>query len=65
MVVCFDVGLTEEELIERAAVVGVGLDGAGSCFTAPPAQPHILLGYAAMPEEQIRAGIRQLRRALA
>ncbi len=64
VLVRFVVDLTEEELIERAATVGVSLDGAASCFTTPPAQPHILLGYAAMPEERIRAGIRHLRRAV-
>ena len=33
---------------------------ASSCFVTPPTKPHIMLGYAALPEEQIRDGIRRL-----
>lgn len=56
----FAVECSEEELIRRAAAVGIGLDGASSCFVTPPSKPHIMLGYAALPEEQIREGIRRL-----
>ena len=56
----FAVDMPEDELIRRAAAAGIGLDGASSCFVTPPTKPHIMLGYAALPEEQIRDGIRRL-----
>ena len=33
-------------------------------YAEPPAHAELLLGYAALDEAQIRAGIRELRRAL-
>ncbi len=60
----FQIGLTERELVDRAAEHGIALDGAGNCFTAPPALPHLFLGYAALPEDQIDAGIRRLAEIL-
>ncbi len=56
----FDVDLTEDQLVRRAAAHGIHLDGASACFFTPPARPHVQLGYASMPEHQIREGIRRL-----
>ena len=60
----FDLALTEEELIGRAAAAGVQLEGAARCFSEPPASPHILFGYAASPEMRISEGIGRLAEAL-
>jgi len=46
--------------LARAAANGIALDGAGKCFVTPPDQPHLFLGYAGIPEEQIHAGIARL-----
>lgn len=65
LLVGFDIPISEAELLARAARAGVSLEPAGSCYiTAPPALPSVLLGYAHLPEDRIRAGIRTLARAL-
>jgi GntR family transcriptional regulator/MocR family aminotransferase len=65
LLVGFDVPGSEEELVRRAAAGGVGLDPAGGCFVAAqPPRPSALIGYAALPEERIRAGVAALARAL-
>jgi GntR family transcriptional regulator/MocR family aminotransferase len=43
---------------------GVGVYPATPFYAEPPAHAELLLGYAALDEAQIRAGIRQLRHAL-
>lgn len=60
----FDLHLTEGELIQRAAACGIMLEGAGRCYGEPPATPHILFGYAATPDDDIRQGIQRLADAL-
>jgi len=65
LLVGFDVPFSEGELLARAAAAGVRLDPAGPCFAAaPPPRPSVLMGYATLPEERIRAGVRALARAL-
>jgi GntR family transcriptional regulator/MocR family aminotransferase len=44
--------------------LGVGVYPAAPFYARPPAQAELLLGYAALPEETIREGVRRLRRAL-
>ncbi|HEV2066919.1 MAG TPA: hypothetical protein VGR08_08780, partial [Thermomicrobiales bacterium] len=65
LLVGFDVPMSEAELLARAAVAGVSLEPASACYiTAPPPLPSVLLGYAHLPEDRIRKGIRALARAL-
>jgi GntR family transcriptional regulator/MocR family aminotransferase len=67
LLVAFEVRLEEAELVRRAATVGVHLDPAGPCYAAPvgeDARPAAMLGYAALPEAAIAAGIRRLASAL-
>lgn len=56
----FDVGMTEDELVCLAANHGIGLEGAGRCYTNPPSQPHLVMGYSSMPEDRIDEGIKCL-----
>jgi GntR family transcriptional regulator/MocR family aminotransferase len=44
--------------------LGVGVYPASPFYASPPAAAELLLGYAALPEETIREGVRRLRRAL-
>jgi GntR family transcriptional regulator/MocR family aminotransferase len=60
----FDVEMTVDELVAHALAHGIALDGSGFCYSSPPAQPHITLGYTVMPEERIRAGIARLAEIL-
>lgn len=60
----FDLDLSEAEMLHRAAAAGIQLEGAARCYSDPPSAPHILFGYAATPEERIRAGIGRLAKAL-
>jgi len=58
------VSMSERELLQRAADHGIQMDGANHCFATAPPQPHLLLGFAAVPEDRISAGIERLARAL-
>jgi GntR family transcriptional regulator/MocR family aminotransferase len=65
LLVGFDLPLTERELVARAAAAGVRLEPAGPCYALdPPPLPSALLGYASLPEDRIRAGIRRLAEGL-
>jgi GntR family transcriptional regulator/MocR family aminotransferase len=46
--------------IERAAQAGVGVYAVNPFYAIPPARAGLLLGYAALSEAEIRAGIRKL-----
>jgi GntR family transcriptional regulator/MocR family aminotransferase len=60
----FVVDMTETELEELAFAHGIGFEGAGKCYITPPTKPHIFMGYAALPEEDIHAGIARLGQIL-
>lgn len=60
----FDVDMTESELEALAFANGIGLEGASKCYITPPETPHIFMGYAALPEEHIHAGIARLGQLL-
>ncbi len=65
LLVRFEVPLSETAFVTRAAAAGIGLDPAGHCYlSAPPSRPTMLLGYAALPEARIDAGIRALAKAI-
>ncbi|MFN2427211.1 MAG: PLP-dependent aminotransferase family protein [Candidatus Binatia bacterium] len=58
-------GAREVAPLRRACrELGVGVYPAAPFYARPPAAAELLLGYAALPEETIREGIRRLRRAL-
>ncbi|MGI8825440.1 MAG: PLP-dependent aminotransferase family protein [Chloroflexota bacterium] len=52
--------LSEDDVIARAHAVGVGLRGASSHYSVPPPSATLLLGFGALPEEDIRQGVRLL-----
>ncbi len=56
--------LDERKLISRASDVGLNVSGGEDCFATRPAQSHLRLGYAAMPEVGIEEAVRRLARAL-
>ncbi len=61
LLVGFDLSLSESEIVARAADAGVSLERASPCYiAAPPPLPSMLLGYAHLPEDDIRKGIRTL-----
>ena len=65
LLVAFDVEWPESALLARAAAHGVGLDPGGPCYVeSVPSRPSALIGYAALPEDKIRAGIRALAVAI-
>lgn len=64
LMVRIDRDVTEDEIVRRAREVGVAVEGASYSFVAPPAQPQLFLGYAAVPAEQIRVGIARLGQVL-
>src|SRR5262245_34935189 len=47
-------------VIARAARAGVGVYPVGPCYARPPQRAGLLMGYAALTEAEIRAGIRRL-----
>jgi len=51
-------------LREECRTRGVGVYPAAPFYARPPARAELLLGYAALRETQIRAGVRRLREAL-
>lgn len=54
----------EGAFIDRAARAGVGLYPVAPYYLHPPPQTGLLLGYAAMTEDEIRAGVRCLATVL-
>lgn len=57
---CATPSALEERLVARAADRSVGVYAVGPCCIRPLEQPALLLGYAALEEDQIREGIRRL-----
>jgi len=56
--------LDEADVVERAALAGVGVYPAAQCYHGTSLGPALVLGYAAMPEEMISRGIEKLARVL-
>ena len=55
----------ETAVVAGAAARGVGVYPVGSCRIRPSADSAILLGYAALPEDRIREGVRRLAEVVA
>ena len=56
-------GLSEQEAVARAAGAGVRVYGLSEFLVSgqtPPIPATVLLGYATMPEEDLREGMRRL-----
>lgn len=56
-------GRFEARLVARAAALGVGVYPVASCRASSSDEAAVLLGYAALPPERIREGVRRLARA--
>jgi len=52
--------VVEQEVVEAAALRGVGIYGMAHCWLGRPARPAFILGYACLSEQEIREGIRFL-----
>jgi GntR family transcriptional regulator/MocR family aminotransferase len=61
----FDLPLGEREMLRRAAAAGVALRSAAEYYSVPPAQPTFLIGFAAMPEDDIVDAVNVLATGLA
>ncbi len=55
---------TEDEVIARAAEVGVGILGASIYYVGAAQQNEFVLGYAPLSERKIQEGVKRLARAL-
>jgi len=64
VLVAFDVGLDEREMIRRAALSGVGLGSAARYYASPPLTPTFLMGFAAIGEDGMRDAVKRLKAAL-
>ena len=64
LLVRLDSPLSEAEIVRRAADHGVLVAGASPCYMSPPAEPRLMIGFAATPTEQIDEGIARLAQAL-
>lgn len=60
VMVRFDLGLSEAEIIERAAIAGVGLMPARPHYLHPTDEAAFIFGYGELDEATIQAGIEQL-----
>lgn len=61
LLVEFQTAMTSDDLIRRARAAGVHLDAAAACwFDAEPCRPNVLLGFAALPDQKMREGVRRL-----
>ncbi len=58
------VGLDEKQIVQRAAREGIGLRSAAAYYSAPPAVPTFLLGFAALSAERITEAVERLSAAL-
>jgi GntR family transcriptional regulator/MocR family aminotransferase len=52
-------------VVRRAAAAGVGVYPVTPHYVSPPARAGLLLGYASLPERDIRAGVAKLASVLA
>jgi GntR family transcriptional regulator/MocR family aminotransferase len=57
VLVGLDMDISAIELSRRAASAGIGVRAASSYYAQPPTAPTFLLGFGAIPDEEIRAGI--------
>jgi GntR family transcriptional regulator/MocR family aminotransferase len=62
VLVTLDLLIGDRDLALRAASASIGLRPASPYYAHPPEQPTFLMGFAALPEKEIRVGIRELAR---
>ncbi len=58
-------GIDEDEVVQEAAALGVGVYPGRPYHLDPPSQPSILLGFSGLSDEQIVEGVKRLASALA
>jgi GntR family transcriptional regulator/MocR family aminotransferase len=63
MLVGLNAAIPEDELVRVATEGGVGLRGAASYYSEPPRRPTFLMGFAALPEGEMREGVAALAAA--
>lgn len=64
MLIALDLPGAEAELAMLAAGAGIGLRPASPYYSDPPARPHFLIGFAALPEEESAKGVKKLAAVL-
>lgn len=64
VLVTLHLDLPAEVVVRQAHAAGVGLRAVSSYYLHPPAQPTFLMGFAALPEDAIAAGVARLAGAL-
>lgn len=64
LLLSFDVGLTEGEILHRAAWTGVALRSAAQFYSVPPSLPTFLVGFGALPESGLDAAVQALAEML-
>lgn len=64
VLVKFDTGLNDLEIIRSAREIGVGLRSASRYYSEQPVVPTFLMGFGAMREDKIREGVVRLGQAL-
>ncbi len=64
MLIALDLPGSEAELAMVAAAAGIGLRPASPYYSVAPAGPRFLMGFAALPEEEIAEGVRKLAAVL-
>jgi GntR family transcriptional regulator / MocR family aminotransferase len=64
VLVRFNLGISEDELIDRAKLAGVGLMSSRSFYLRKTAECEFIMGFGSLDETQIRKGIRKLAAVL-
>ncbi len=65
VLVSLDVPVSDVELARRAGAAGIGLRAASPYYARPPQIPTFLLGFGALPEAEVEAGIQLLGKVVA
>jgi GntR family transcriptional regulator/MocR family aminotransferase len=64
LMIKIDTALTDEEIVQRAAQVGVGINAAYPYYLKTSPGSEFVLGYAELNEQQIQEGIRRLAQTI-
>lgn len=64
VLIALDLPGSEAKLATMAARAGIGLRPASPYYSVAPSRPHFLMGFAALPAEEIAEGVRKLAAAL-
>lgn len=64
ILVRFDLGINDDQLIERAARVGVGLTSTSGFYMSRACKEEFIMGFGSLDQSQIEEGVRKLASAL-